>query len=373
MPAAPAAAVASVPTPAAATPAPLAAGTPQPATPAAAPAPLVAGGSGDVALLLPLSGSLAQAGATVRDAFVAQMPARVYDTGGTADGAVQAYRRAAAEGMSVAVGPLVKDGAAALAASGTLPIPVLALNYLDGASPPAAGFYQFGLAPEDEAAAAAEDAYGRGLRRALTITPQGEWGERVLAAFRNRLATLGGFVVDSTRYVPGTNDYGTPIRTLLKLSSAEARKRAVSQSLGVNLEFTPQPRADADYVFVAARSAQARLIVPQLRYYRAEELPIYATSAAYDGGDSVDVAGLRVCDVPVLMQDGSSTGGVDVARLSALGRDAAQLVAAIRHQGLSNGITLPGATGHLSVDGNGAVHRSLGCASITESGLRPLR
>ena len=116
-----------------------------------------------LALILPLSGALAPTAEAVRDGFMAaalktpnHLPVRLYDSGNSNASSLAAYQQALREGASFVVGPLRKESIAAIAALGQLPAPVLALNYLDETAQAPANFFQFGLAPEDEARAAAE-------------------------------------------------------------------------------------------------------------------------------------------------------------------------------------------------------------------------
>ena len=111
-----------------------------------------------VALLLPLSGRAAAAGATVRDGFMTayyQMPTaqrprlRIYDTAEIS--AAEAIARARAEGAEFVVGPLTRDEVTAAADLGDARPPILALNFLPQDRPGPAGFYQFALSPEEEA------------------------------------------------------------------------------------------------------------------------------------------------------------------------------------------------------------------------------
>ncbi|HET7300718.1 MAG TPA: penicillin-binding protein activator, partial [Oleiagrimonas sp.] len=80
-----------------------------------------------VALLLPVSGPLAAAGNAIRQGFFAAYfqashgldplpPVKVYDTAGTANGALAAYRQAVADGASLVVGPLTREGVSASSA-----------------------------------------------------------------------------------------------------------------------------------------------------------------------------------------------------------------------------------------------------------------
>jgi outer membrane PBP1 activator LpoA protein len=270
-----------------------------------------------------------------------------------------------------------------LAQLGAPPLPVLALNYLDASHPAPPGFYQFGLAPEDEARAAAEDAVSRGLRRALVLVPSNERGVRVQAAFQQRLAELGGRVVDANRYSGEPKDWSDPVAQLLRFKVIEDRKALQELREKAQPGIDPQRRNDFDFIFIDARAGQARVIWPLFRYYHAERMPIYATAAVNEGPGDSDLAGIRFCDAPWAL-DGAGVWAplhaealangrsLDNARLYALGQDAAQLATRIAQNSLRPGDSVPGATGMLSVDSSGAVHRQLSCAITTVGDPAPL-
>jgi uncharacterized protein len=142
-----------------------------------------------VALLLPLSGRLSDAGEALRDGFLAayylqeaaaRPRLRVYDA---SEDAAVAYRRAVADGAGFVVGPLGKENVQAVARAADGTVPTLALNFLPEGEPLPARFFQFALAPEDEARQVAGRLLAEGRRVGVALVPAGEWGTRVLAAF----------------------------------------------------------------------------------------------------------------------------------------------------------------------------------------------
>jgi hypothetical protein len=353
-----------------------------------------------VALLLPLSGSFAATAEAIRDGFFAaffraEVPrptVRVYDTGATLDSLLAAYREALDEGAEFIVGPLKREDVATLAESGRQPVPVLALNYLDANRRAPFNFFQWGLAPEDEARQAAERAVTEHQYRAVALVPDSEWGSRVLAAFRGRLESLGGRVVEARTYSSDSRDHSEAIRALLVLDKSEERHRALTSTLGVKSEFEPRRRNDVDLVFIAARADHAQLLGPQLRFHRAGDLPIYATSLIYDGeAPAADLNGLRFCDMPwMLAQAGPGDTGQswaalrsqlrtlfpgrsrDYTRLLALGYDAYTLVVLIESGQLSPGTFYPAGSGTLSLREDGVITRGLACAEIKNGAVKPL-
>jgi outer membrane PBP1 activator LpoA protein len=69
-----------------------------------------------------------------------------------------------------------------------------------------------------------------------------------------------------------------------------------------DIKFEPRRRQDIDFIFMAARPRQARLIVPQIRFHHGGGVPIYATSHAWNGvrdpSADRDMNGIIICDSP---------------------------------------------------------------------------
>ncbi len=350
-----------------------------------------------VALLLPLSGRNSAGAEAVRDGFLAawygargvqsvKPTIEVYDSGATPDALMTAYRRALDAGAQFVVGPLTREDTTVLANSGRLAVPVLALNYLDPGKQAPFNLFQWGLAPEDEARQAAERAIADRQGRAVVLVPEGDWGDRVLRAYKERFEALGGQVIESGTYNPAERDFSDPIRQLLALNASEERHRALTNVIGVQSQFQPRRRDDVDVVFIGARPEQARLLGPQLRFHRTGELPIYATAQVFDGDPPVaDLNGLRFCDMPWMMaSDGDAaqlrgrmkalfpTRPKEYTRLLALGHDAYLLVQLIESGALQPGTYFPSISGTLSLRNDGVITRGLTCAEIRNGALKAL-
>ncbi len=145
-----------------------------------------------VAVLLPLSGRSAAAGQAVQNGFLGayfataneldteeQQTVRVYDVNAEG-GASAAYQNAVEDGADFVFGPLLRKNVTELANDILVPVPVLTLNDLQEESLAPPGLYQFALAPEDEAASAAQRAMSDGHTRAVALVPNNDWGRRVL-------------------------------------------------------------------------------------------------------------------------------------------------------------------------------------------------
>jgi len=342
-----------------------------------------------IALLLPLNGRLAEAGESVRDGFFAayyqQAPAtrptvRAYDV---ADDPAGAYRRALSEGAAFVIGPLGKEAVAAVARVADPRVPTLALNALpDGvATPPR--FYQYALAPEDEARQVAERLLAEGLRSGAALVPAGDWGARVLAAFQAAMSAGGGTALSSRTYAAGTADLSEPLAQLLGFGDSQRRQQAITAIVGGTLLFAPRRRDDLQFLFFAGQPVQGRLARSQLKFNYAGDLPVYSTSDVYEPNPTanLDLEGVAFVDMPWMISEDPEVAALraNVAhlwpasakrrgRLYAMGADAWLLATEFRRAGGPPREPLIGVTGRLSVDAGGRVHRSLDCVIIDADG-----
>jgi len=337
-----------------------------------------------IGVLLPQSGTYAEVAAAIRDGIVIsrfqlapeRRPAlKFYDATDPA-GIWPLYNQAVADGAELVIGPLQKEAVAQLVRAGELPVPVLALNQVDAGGAPPANLYMYSLSPEDEARQAAERAWTDGSRRPVILAPQGNWGDRLVDAFEARWRSLGGSIAGTGRYDESSHDHSDTIMQLLHIDQSIARYRQLQSWLGRNLEFEPRRRADVDAVFMAARPVQAQGMRPQLQFHRAGDLPVYATSASWQGtltaNQVEDMKGIMLADIPWLLSN--STGdsydratiagylprsGSAYARLYAMGMDALRLVPHLRRLQSSRYESLDGSTGNLYMDETNQIHRQL--------------
>jgi outer membrane PBP1 activator LpoA protein len=325
-----------------------------------------------IALLLPLSGRAEAVGTAVRDGFIAgyleQAAAsrprlKIYDV--AAESVAGAYQHAIQDGASFVVGPLTKEDVAAIAPLSAGRTPVLALNFLADSANAPGDFYQFALLPEDEARIVARRLVADGKLKGVALLPDGEWGTRVGAAFADELTHLGGSVVDSGRYESGRADFSDVIKQTLQVHGAKGEPAT--------------HRGDADFVFVAGTPGPARLMVSQLKFHYAGDIPVYATSDSFepDPGANGDLEGLSFPDMPWMVSSDPVTSrirdGVRGAwpartarrdRLYAFGFDAYRLVPALRANSLSGSGEIDGVTGKLRLDEHNRIRRELDWAQM---------
>ncbi|MDD3519398.1 MAG: penicillin-binding protein activator [Chromatiales bacterium] len=353
-----------------------------------------------IAVLLPLSGRFADVGNAILEGmlgayYIETEPGsrpmlNVYDAGESVQDGLAAYRRALADGAGTIVGPLDKTQLAYIAAEPQTDVAVLGLNTADEIGPPPPQFYQFGLSPEDESRRVAELAATEGYFGAVVLAPEGEWGLRLARSFRERFEMLGGQVLAIEYFDGQAADHGAPISRALQLNESRNRHRQLQSTIGRELQFEPRRRPDADFVFVAASPRQARLLLPQLRFHHATDLPVLATSHVYtglpDARADADLDGLVFCDMPWLLDGVNprpelkrqiepllSRSSRQLPRLVALGMDAYQMIPMLPRLDQNPVERLSGLTGRLGLDDHSRVHRELACARFVRGVPRVLQ
>jgi hypothetical protein len=347
-----------------------------------------------VGLMLPLSGKQQALGAAIRDGFLAahfslgndslRPDIRIYDTARTS--VTAAYQQAVINGANFLVGPLLKSEVGELADLAD-DIPTLALNY----GPPDLDypelFYQFALAPEDEARAVANRATDEGRYNAVALVPESPWGDRVLTAFQDQLELRGGKLLAARTYQADSADYAEIIREVLLLDESYARRNRLSANIGKQLEFRPRRRQDVDLIFIGAGPTKAKQLRPQLRFHYAADIPTYSTSAVYAPGstDNADINGVIFPDMPWLLRPTQmvrydqtifaeywGSGSAQLARFYAMGYDAYHLTAVINSAKTVHSARMEGMTGNIYLERNGRLHRTFAWAKMERGKPRAL-
>ena len=344
--------------------------------------------------MLPLGGrtSLAQAAAQIRDGFMTayfQLPAsarprlRVYDTATTS--IADTVADASAAGAEFIVGPLTREEVVATADLLTTRPPMLALNFLPADRATPEKFFQFALSPEDDARAVARYIGASGRRRGVVLTPEGDWGTRVAAAFDEELRAAGGY-----RARPG--ELQQRRRRISRQHHAGAahrrqRRAPAAHPVGHRPEARvrdPRRRPDIQFIFAPSQSVTARQLRPQLRYQFAGDIPTYTLGDAYEPHPSAnqEIEGMMFPDMPWMLGDDGLVTEVREAARQAFGDSAAKrgrLFAfgydAMRVAARCNGtapINPQGLTGTLSIDAQGRVRRELDWVRIKGGAPTPL-
>ena len=332
-----------------------------------------------IALALPLEGPLATAGKAIRDGFLAayylddsadrgETDIRIFNTAGTAF--ADLYKQLSEQDIDLVVGPLEKEALAGLGSMNTLPVPALGLNYLPADTRPADGLYQFGLSAEDEARQIADRLAAEQLRQVLVLIPGGEWGDRVEAALLKRMASNEGVALDIERFYREDN-LRAVTADLLGITVSRDRAIQVERTIGMDVEFEPRRRQDADAIVMVAEPTVARQFKPLFAFYFGGDLPVYSPSIIYEGTPAPsrdrDLNEVIFTDIPWVLGDDnelrtratenlSGTRG-QPGRLFAMGADAWHLSKRLPLLRQVESASISGQTGILTMTAEGSIHR----------------
>lgn len=340
-----------------------------------------------IAVLLPLTadgiGSAAQA---IRDGIAiayqnnldsARQPEIVfYDTGDVSQ-VRSAYQNAVRDGADAVIGPLRKDAVAAIVSQRTIPVPTLTLNYVDSLlSGSVENLIQFGLAPEDEARAAAHRALALNYKNAIVLQSDDSRGDRESRAFQEEMLLGGGDILHTAVLPIDDYDYSKQIRDSLLITQSDQRFKSLSNTIGKKLFFEPSVRDELDVIFLAVTSEQAKSVRPQLSFFRAGPIPKLGTSRVQTSDTDVrsnnDLNGIFFADAPWVLDKRmqkdqlfrSANKHFDdnmqvFSKLYALGIDAYLLINNLQNLVNPQAPAIKGYTGNLTLAADGKVRRGL--------------
>jgi len=348
-----------------------------------------------IAVLLPLSAErMGPVVGSIRDGIIAahkfssdqfNSPAlRFYDVGENPGYVRTAYENAIADGADAVIGPLRKQAVSAIVTLRDINIPTVTLNTVDPSltyNGDSTSIIQFGLAPEDEARAAASRAIGLSLKNAVVIQADDSRGDREARAFQDTMFAHGGDVVHVAVLPADEYDYSKPIKDALQITQSDARFRQISKTIGDKLFFEPNIRPDVDVIFLAVSSEQARSVRPQLDFFHAANVPRIGTSRIAGSDDNIkknrDLNSIFYPEAPWVLRESMQKDPLRVqilnsfpdangayAKLYALGADAYKVITNL--DALSNGERLEGYTGDLELSNSGYIRRHLDWAQYQE-------
>lgn len=348
-----------------------------------------------IALLLPQDGPLASVSRALRDGFMAahyqaqqagQNPpaVEVYDSSRVAS-MDDFYVQAKAAGVQLVVGPLEKLLVKDLSLHPQLPITTLALNYSDSTVQSPAELFQFGLAAEDEAREVSRRAWADGKRSAVAMVPKGEWGDRVLDAFRQSWQAKGGTLLGVER-IDQPVALAQQVADLFQLRNSEGRAQRLQSTTGAQMAAQPSRRQDVDFMFLAATPQQAQQIRPTMVFQYAGDVPVYATSHLFtNSGDPAmynDLNGVRFCETPWLLNTTDPLrqqvtaqwpqAGGSLGRLYAMGIDAYRLAPRLTQLKAMPDSRIDGLSGSLAINPNQRIERQLPWAEFVDGKVQRL-
>ena len=343
-----------------------------------------------IALLLPFSGRLKDASITIREGFMAawyesrddKPIIKIYNT--DVDNVAEKYEQAISEGADFIVGPLQKNAISKLIEEGDTRVTTLVLNQYDGhqntsnTSSPSSlpSIIQFGLSPEEEAKQVAERAWFDARARAITISTGDERSRRVQDAFTTHWQELGGITLEHVNIGQDVRALADPVRRVLNIDQSEQRGKTLRSKLQRSLKTETRRRQDVDLIFMTVPPAIARQLVPQLRYYRTDDIVLYSISDIFTGNvderADEDINNVAFVDMPWVIDPENEYSPLNrmieryrkpahstYKRLYALGIDAYSLIPHITELILQPSQQYIGKTGYLKIDREGRVHRRL--------------
>ena len=348
-----------------------------------------------IAVLLPLNTRYHSAAQAVLDGILnthfklgSQPEISVYPTSDDPQQAITAYLKAVEGGAQWVIGPLLKENVQAVLSQDRLPAPILSLN-LAKDSEHHTNSYFFPLNPEADAVNMAHFMRKQGHQKVLLIASTDDWGKRISNSFDAAFNHEKGHVAQTVYYKPGSVDFGRQLKGLLQLGKSDSRHKRIEGLLRQKVGFELQRRDDIDAVFIASKSKEAHLLIPQIRFHQGTGLKLYSTPQIYSGYPDPqydrDIEGVTFCDAPWLLGKtmfGETQKQVteiyphianSQSRLFALGSDSLGLVPLLGWLREHPDEYVPAATGSLTVDKSGVVNRTLDCATFTKGSPRAIK
>lgn len=317
---------------------------------------------------------------------------KIYDT--STQPLNQILAQAQQDGVSLVVGPLLKNNVDELLKSNTS-LNVLALNQPEAVKNQVNICY-FALSPEDEARDAARHIHDQGKQSPLLLVPRNALGDRVTQAFADEWHKLGGGTVLQQKFgslselrggVNGGSGIalsGTPV------VSAQSQPQGVTiggltiPPAPTDAQITGSGKVDAAYIL--ATPDEIAFIKPMIAMRNGSQSGslLYASSRSAQGTAGPDfrleMEGLQYSEIPILagsnpalMQQALSAVNNDysLARLYAMGVDAWALANHFAQMRGMPGFELNGNTGDLSANPDCVINRKLSWLKYQQGQIVP--
>ena len=329
-------------------------------------------------ILLPLSGTMADVGQSIREGMMAahfNSPLKkdwtllFFDTNQTP--LAEILRGAEQNHITHWIGPLEKEAAQKFAYLAPNSDQVLLLNSVD--SQPS-NIRSFTLTPEDESIHVSSHLIKNGYRHILIIQGHHPWSQRQTQAFIHDFTRHGGRIVETKML---TGKYAKDIKEALKIPESQYQYQQLQKQTSTPIKFLASSRQDFDAVFLATSHEEALQIKPLLKLNMTQNhIPVFATSSIVNDRSSSqrnkDLDGLIFCDgmiphnnnstssldsqIKSLMNELQSTHSQrfrDLQRFYALGIDAYHLQLYKHYMDITPTLGLPSASGQsLTLEGN---------------------
>lgn len=213
--------------------------TPKTSTPATPPvtvkaqagSPLTASGKTRIALLLPLSGRAAPIGQAMQqaaemalfDTGARELALSAYDSGESAETAVEAYRKARIDGAAMVLGPLYGTSASAL-------VPLVnqggmnVVAFSNDEQVAARGVWIMGIAAPPQVRRVVDYALETGIRRFAAFAPQTPYGQQMAQTMQTYATQRGAQVVGVEFFDPAaSSELAVPARRLADAAKGDGK------------------------------------------------------------------------------------------------------------------------------------------------------
>ncbi len=317
-----------------------------------------------IAVLLPITSKFNTAAIALQDGINYQHQQnqspyrpqlRFYDIGDQAYQTPQYYTAALQSGADFIIGPLGMDYANSISNYGGQRLPTLLLG---GDAPLNMMTSRLSLSPEQEGRTVAERAWRDGHLSAAILTADSRTNQRMVEAFQQRWLSLGGKISGTMTYSPQQYDHSVELKQLFSVNQSQYRYSQISNTLGFKPKFSAYQRADIDFIFMLANNETGRLVRPQINFFTGSKIPVYSSSAVFNGirdvVENVDLNDTRFPAMPWEIQS------IDIApyagqlnRLFALGSDAYSLAGGYSKLSSNPELAISGRTGDISIGARG--------------------
>jgi hypothetical protein len=380
-----------------------------------------------IAVLLPLSGRLAQQGLAIKEGALSAYLQRYHRASLIEDsppsvlhffdtqGSTVADLAAQVADYDVVIGPLIKNTVSEFVAIAPKQMHVLGLNRMDipaatieleqqpefnllledqllepSDTPELAPGLRifFALSPEDEAIQLAQKVFKTGAKYPIIITQDNGAAKRMANTFTQTWQSLSNDK-PSQPEIGIFNDnesMRTSLISLLDVKQSKDRIDQIERLTSQQIHAVPRNRRDVDAIILFATPEQTELLNPiveaSLSPFNDKIVPVYASSRSFSANFSNnslrDLRNIIFTDMPWMLPNGSQqalkaeTAKIwperddTLKRLFALGYDAFDVLADLPALKSMPQLSIPGLTGRLSVDKSGNVVRVLPFGKITE-------
>lgn len=201
--------------------------------------PVTPSGKTRIALLLPLTGRTAAIGQSMQqaaemalfDTGAKELALAAYDSGESADTAMEAYRKARTDGVALVLGPLFGQSAAALA-------PLVdqgganVISFSNDESVARRGVWIMGIAAPPQVRRVVDYSVDNGIRRFAAFAPQTSYGEQMVRTLESQATARGARVAATELYDPNSLDLTAAARRLAGALQGDDGKLAVLVPVG---------------------------------------------------------------------------------------------------------------------------------------------